>query len=430
MKKVLIISYYWPPAGGISVLRTLKFVKYLRNFGWEPIVYAPSNAHYLYYDEKNFKDIPDNVKIIRRKIIEPFSLFKVLTGRKKDDTSNPVYAKEKSHFLDNLFIWIRGNFFIPDARCMWIKPSVKYLSKYLQNNPVDAILTDGPPHTNTVIGMRLAQKFNIPFLADFQDPWTQVDYYKLFKLTKIADKKHKKLEQEVFYTAKKITIASPTWARELEAIGAKDVDVIYYGYDEDAFKDIKPKNDNNSFTIFHGGILGNDRNPEMFFKVLKDLLKDNSILQKKLKIKFAGTIDINVKNEIEKNGLKDYFVDLGTLPRHEVLQLMVDSNLLLLPINKADNAKGRLPGKLYEYLRSFTPVLALGPKGSDVEKILKETKTGILCEYDDYDCIYNFLKKILEEDINFLPQLEAIKSFDVKEQTKKIAGFLDEITKK
>ncbi|MCD6367231.1 MAG: glycosyl transferase family 1, partial [Bacteroidales bacterium] len=246
MKKVLIISYYWPPAGGISVLRTLKFTKYLRKFGWEPIVYAPQNASYLYLDKNNFDDIPENIEIIRRKILEPFNLFRILTGRNKNDTSNPVYATSRKSFLDNFSIWLRGNFFIPDARCLWIKPSVKFLTGYLKENPADAILTDGPPHTNTVIGMRLAQKFNIPFLADFQDPWTQVDYYKMMKIGKRADKKHHRLEQEVFRVAKKITIASPTWAKDLEKIEAKNVDTIYYGYDEEDFKNITNQKGNNT----------------------------------------------------------------------------------------------------------------------------------------------------------------------------------------
>lgn len=429
MKKVLIISYYWPPAGGISVLRTLKFVKYLQNFGWLPIVYAPKNANYPYLDENNFKDIPNNIVTLRRKIYEPFGIFKFLTGRKKNDSSNPVYVKSKNSLLDNFSIFLRGNFFIPDARCMWIKPSVKFLSKYLTENPVDAILTDGPPHTNTVIGMKLSEKLNIPWLADFQDPWTQVDYYQMMKIGKRADNKHKMLELHVFNIAKKITIASPTWAKDLMNIGAKNVDTIYYGYDEDDFVNLKLEKKSEDFIIVHAGILGIDRNPDTFLKVLSSIKKENPEFAKLLKIKFAGIVDYTIKERIKELNLNDNFEELGNIPRQKALQLMTSAKLLLLPVNKAMNANGRLPGKIYEYLRTYNPILALGNKKSDVDTILNESKTGNLFTYDDFQGIKKFVLDIFLSKINSQINKEFIKRFSSEIQTKQIAEYLNEITK-
>jgi len=429
MKKVLIISYYWPPAGGISVLRTLKFVKFLRNFGWEPIVYVPSNATYPYLDQNNFKDIPADIEIISRPISEPFKLFKIITKRGKNGSINPVYATDKRHFLDKISIWIRGNFFIPDARCLWIEPSVRFLSDYLKENKIDAILTDGPPHTNTVIGTRLAQKFKTPFLSDFQDPWSQVDYLSLFPLTTWAKNKHLKLEQEVFKTASKITIASPTWADDLQKIGAPKPEVIYYGYDEDDFDGILREPNPNYISIVHTGILGVDRNPEVFFKAISDIIKEDPSLKKKIILNFAGIIDIQVLNSISQFNLNENLNNLGTIPRQQALKLMIDSDLLLLPINKAKNAAGRLPGKLYEYLRASQPILALGPNGSDVQKIISETNSGISINYDDYISIKLFLEKIIYKNYKIMTDNEKIKSFEVREQTKAIASILDQITK-
>ena len=152
-KKVLIITYNWPPAGGITVLRCLKIAKYLRYFGWEPVIYTADNAQYPYLDNSNEKDIPDGITIIKKPIIEPFGLFQKLSGRKKNvPVNNIIHVREKKSLLDNLGIYVRGNYFVPDARFLWIKPSVKFLKTYLEQNPVDAIFTDGPPHTNTVIG--------------------------------------------------------------------------------------------------------------------------------------------------------------------------------------------------------------------------------------------------------------------------------------
>ncbi len=427
-KRVLIISYYWPPAGGISPLRIVKFVKYLRNFGWEPVVCVPKKADYLYFDDTYFKDIPDDITVLKKSIIEPFKLFKIVSGRKKEDTNNPLYGNNtKKSKIDNFAIWVRGNFFIPDARALWIKPTVRFLSKYIQQNHIDAILTDGPPHTNTVIGMRLAQKFNIPWLADFQDPWTQVDYYKLFKIGKLADRKHKKLEQEVFKTADKITIASPTWAKDLESIGAKNVDVIYYGYDEDDFKDID-ETETDDFIISHAGILGEDRNPETLFKVLRDIAQENPQFREKLKIMFAGPVDIPVKETIQKYNLTEHYVELGNIPRKKVLELNAMSKILLLPINKAENAKGRLPGKLYEYLRSRTPIISFGKLDGDAAKIIADSKAGITVKYDDYQDIKTFINNVFYNKVKFEPQ--NIEQFSNENQTKKIAEFLDKITQK
>ena len=428
-KKVLIVSYYWPPAGGISPLRILKFVKYLRDFGWEPVVCVPQKADYLYYDETLVKDIPEDLEIHKTKIIEPFGIYRFLSGRGKKATNNPVYGNNaRRNLIDELAIWIRGNFFIPDARALWIKPTVKYLSNYLKSTQIDAILTDGPPHTNTVIGMRLAQKFSIPWLADFQDPWTQVDYYEKFKLTKWADRKHKQLEQEVFRTADKITIASPSWARDLESIGAKNVDVIYYGYDEDDFKNIVPRKNEKEFVISHTGILGEDRNPEILFEALKELAESDVNFKKKLKIKFAGPVDIAVKQSIQNKGLRAHYEELGNISRPQALQLNADADLLLLPVNKAPNAKGRLPGKLYEYLRIGKPILALGPQNSDVADILEDTRAGIIFPYEQKEKIKQFIADVFYNRINFNPR--NIEKFSNRNQTQKLAEFLNQIAGK
>ncbi len=432
LKKVLIITYYWPPSGAIGVHRCLKFAKYLRDFGWEPIVYTAKDAQYPYLDDSNFKHIPEGIEILKQKAKDPFNLFKIVSGRRKDTVvSNPVHVREKKHkLIDKIAIWIRGNFFIPDARSLWIKPSVKYLSEYLKTNKIDAIISDGPPHTNTVIAYKLSEKFKIPWIADFQDPWTQVDYYKLFNISKFAHKKHVKLEQKAFAISKKITIASPSWKIDLESIGAKNVDVIFWGYDEDDFRDLK-KNQTDKFVISHAGLLGFDRNPEVFFKVLKDLKSEITGFSDNLQIQLAGSVDYSVKESLIKENLEENTLFLGNIPRDKALKLTVDSDLLLLPLNIAENAMGRIPGKLFEQIRSNNPILCLGPKGSDVEKIITETKTGNSFEYSDYHGIKGFVKQVWlagKTEFNTV-EPEIIKDYSVKKQVKKISEYLNEITK-
>ncbi|MGB3589647.1 MAG: hypothetical protein WBA23_24080, partial [Tunicatimonas sp.] len=303
MKRVLIISYYWPPAGGISVHRSLKFAKYLPQFGWEPIIYTAKNAQYPYLDQSNFKDIHENTTVVKHPIIEPFGLFKLISGRKKDESlNNIVHVRDRKHrWIDDVGIWVRGNFFIPDARSLWVRPSVKFLTKYVQENPVDAIFSDGPPHTNTRIATLLHQKTGIPFLADFQDPWTQVDYYPLMKLTSWADQKHQKMEQEAFQAASKITIASPRWKKDLESLGAENVDVLYWGYDEDDFKKLDYTLDSH-FSITHAGLIGFDRLPKVFFQALAELCDELKDFAKYLRIQLVGQIDYSVVESYQHFG--------------------------------------------------------------------------------------------------------------------------------
>lgn len=432
-KKLLIITYYWPPAGGITVLRCLKLAKYIRKFGWEPIIYTVSNPSYQFTDASNDKDIPENIQILKGKILDPTEIFKRISGRKKSEALVNItnITDRRNSIIDKIGIWIRGNFFIPDARRLWIKPSVKYLSEYLQEHPVDAIFTDGPPHTNTVIGLRLAARFNIPWLADFQDPWTQVDYYKQMMVGKRAHRIHSRLEQEVFKTADKITIASPTWKKELESIGAKDVSVFYYGFDEEEFKTYAKK-ENPVFKIFHGGLLGDDRNPEILFEVISDIIREDPSRKKRISIELAGQIDHKVKNSISYYALDENTKYLGQLTRLQVFKNYEDSALLLLPINKADNAAGRMPGKLYEYLRAQTSILVFGPENGDVKNIVESKQLGRSFPYDVEKSILKeyILYLLRQHDNNKITALNVdVSEFSNEEQTRKIAQYLDDITR-
>ncbi len=440
-KKVLIITYYWPPSGGIGVHRCLKFAKYLWEFGWEPVIFTAKNAQYPVFDESNYKHVKPGTEVHRIPIFEPFSLFKKVSGRKQDDSPNPVYVRDrKRSWIDEFSIWIRGNLFIPDARAFWIKPAVRAISRYLdQHGNIDAIFSDGPPHTNTRIAYHVSKKFNIPWLADFQDPWTQVDYYKLLKISGVADRIHRKMEQGVFRLANKITIASPSWAEDLQKIGAKDVDVLYYGYDEEDFSGSGPSQTElkkikvlrNKFVINHAGLLGLDRFPEEFLRVLSDLANEIKGFRDDLLLFFPGEVDYSIKKFIEKLDLSENAIYPGHISKNLAIESMKISGLLLLPLNKAENVKGRLPGKVYEYMRSYTPVLALGPEDSDVNTILRDTGTGSCINYHDADKIRTYVLNVYnsylkEEKITGFSE-QKIQEYDVRNQTRKLADYLNGI---
>lgn len=431
-KKVLVITYYWPPAGGIGVLRCLKFVKHLREFGWEPIVYVPQKAQYPSFDDWNVKDIPKNLTILQHPILEPFNLFKILSGRGKESAiTNPIFVRDrKKKFFDTIAIWIRGNFFIPDARSLWIKPSVRFLSKYIDHNGIHAIFSDGPPHTNTVIACNLSQKFDIPWLADFQDPWSQVDYYEHLKLTRWADRKHKRMEQEVFRIAKKITIVSPSWKKNIEMIGAQNVEVLYWGYDDDDFTNLTLIEEN-KFVITHNGLLGLDRDPETFFKVIKKMVLNDKDFKSKLCIKLIGMVDYGVVDVINKLNLNKFVILTGNVPRSQSINHLFNSNILLLLLNKAKNSRGRIPGKLFEYLRINKPILCLGQTDSDSANLVIRTERGEVYEYDDAHGIENCIKSIFSNyrEKKFEPSSVNISQYSVKNQTRILSTYLNEISK-
>lgn len=430
-KRVLVISYYWPPAGGISLHRCLKFVKYLHCYDWEPVVCTAENPFYFVYDENNFKDIPDGTEIIKIKFWEPHRIFKRFAGLKNEKRFPDLFIEEvKTNFIIKLGLWIRGNFFIPDARVFWINRAIKQLSKYLKDNPVDAIFSNGPPHSAHMIAYKLKRKFNIPWLADFQDPWTQADYFERLTLNPLSKKIHEKMERRIFNYADKITICSASWKKDLEMLGAKNVGVIFWGYDEDDFKNISTTVPS-KFTLSHFGRFGKDRNPNTLWKVLADISSVNPQFKKDLEIEIVGSIGYTVINSIKGNGLNDNLITREHIPRNDALEQMKSACVLLLVLNKSTYINGRLPGKLFEYLAIKRPILVIGPEESDATKIISQTKAGYVCNTNDYKKMYDVILNMYERFLrNELKDNSCnIDLYSNKRTTGELAGYLNSIVR-
>ena len=193
MKRVLIITYYWPPSGGSGVQRWLKMSKYLPENGWQPVIYTPEDGEFPIIDTSLEKDVCPEAEVVKRPIVEPYTLYKRFVGMRAEEKVKVGFTDESGKqkgWKARLSMWIRGNLFIPDARCWWIRPSVRFLLKYLKDNPVDAIISTGPPHSMHLIALRLKAKLGLPWIADFRDPWTDIDFYNELRLTQWADCKH------------------------------------------------------------------------------------------------------------------------------------------------------------------------------------------------------------------------------------------------
>jgi len=383
-KKVLIITYYWPPSGGAGVQRWLKFVKYLRQFGWDPIVYTPKNNEIPVYDASLEKDIPDDITVLKKNIREPYAIYKRFIGAKKGEKFNVggFISESKNYGLkDKISTFIRGNFFIPDARKFWIRPSVRFLSRYFKNNAPDLLITTGPPHSMHLIGLQLRKKLQIPWIADFRDPWTRFYQYRDMLISKWADKQHKSLEKKVLQTADRVITVGWTIKGELENLGADKPLVITNGYDEQDFDHV-PAFNNPHFSIVHTGNISRSKNTLIFWKAIAELVQENESFSHDLEIRLAGKLDYTVHHAISDLHLESFVKKLGYQDHNEAIKEQKNATILLLMTSNTPYSQGAIPGRLFEYLAAHRPILAIANPNSDMAKIIHETQAGEVINYD------------------------------------------------
>ena len=435
MKRLLIITYYWPPAGGSGVQRWLKFVKYLAKNNFHCIVYTPENPEMPVIDNSLLKDLPDeNLQVLKTKIFEPYTAYKVLTGKSKKEKITVSFLKEhssKTSFAEKLSKWIRGNCFIPDAKMFWIKPSVRFLSNYLKHHQVDLIISTGPPHSMHLIALHLKNKFpNIPWIADFRDPWTNIDFLNDLYLTHCAKKKHQYLEKKVVQTADAVISISPTLTKELQLLDNCHSEKFYTltnGFDVDDYKYLQQNmNDNSeSFILTYAGLIPPNRNPKVLWQALYLLAKENK-LPTHFKVQLIGKVDASVKESIQPLNIEQYIEFIDYLPHSDVLIKEDQANALLLIINEAPNSKGILTGKIFEYLALQKPILAIAPKDGDAAKIIYQTKAGIVVEHHQVNEMKNALLQLIEGKIS-PPSKSNVLQYSRENLTKQLIEIINKL---
>lgn len=434
MKRVLIITYYWPPSGGSGVQRWLKMSKYLPEYGWQPVIYTTENAEYPIIDPSLEKDVAPETEVIRRPIIEPYTFYKKFLGLKKEETVKMGFIQEKEKkkgWKESLSLWVRGNLFIPDARRWWVKPSVKYLKAYLKDHPVDAIISTGPPHSMHLIAMKLKEALGIPWIADFRDPWTEIDYYDDLHLTRRSDRKHHRLEHDVLTRADKVVTVSPNWASRLDRLGATDAMAIYNGFDRD---DIKQQISQlpDEFTMTYIGVLSKAQNPENLWKALGELIEEDANFNKLFRMILIGQIDSSAMKSIQENGLSKHVTFKPYIPHNQVGQTQKNSTLLLLLLlpDTEIRAKGLLTGKMFEYLASGRPILCIGPEDGDAANILSHTKAGVTVGFENKGKMKTVIKDLYQQYlVNGLPSNESqeIEKYSRKALAEEYAALLNKL---
>lgn len=425
--KILVVTYYWPPAGGPGVQRWLKFVKYLPDFGFQPIVYVPENPTYPIVDEALLSEVSSQAIIIRNKIIEPYQWASFLSKNKtKKISSGIIPNKRKQSVLEQFLLWIRGNIFIPDARVLWVKPSVKFLEKYILENEISTIITTGPPHSLHLIGLELKKKLNVNWVADFRDPWTTIGYHKALKLSVFAANKHKELESKVLNSADLILVTSPTTRAEFKQISTKRIEVITNGYDvENVGNQVLDK----KFSLAHIGSFLTERNPRILWESISELIRENPVFASHFQLKLIGAVSQEVLYAIDSFQLQNHVLNIGYVSHGEAIVQQKKSQILLLIEINSEDTKSIIPGKLFEYMVSERPIIGIGPKGSDFAQIITDTNTGIFVDYLEKDklksIIFAYFCQFL--DGNLKSHAVGLQKFSRRNLTEKLANLLNGI---
>ncbi len=423
MEKVLIITYYWPPAGGSGVQRWLKFSKYLPENGWKPYIFTPDSPSFEIKDEDLLSDIHPETEVWKTPIWEPYKIKDKLLG--KSESSNTGIIQDKTSTKNKMLNWIRGNVFVPDPKVFWVKPSIKLLTKKIKKEGITHIISTGPPHSMHLIALGLKKKnVDLKWVADFRDPWSELDLLEEFHLTKKSKQKYRDLEKEVLVNADVTLTVSESWVESFKDLGSSYVRLITNGFDEDDFNVKKIEND--KFIIGHFGLLNHLRNPRNLWKTLNDLCDENPDFNEKLEIRLSGNIDTEVLQNITQYfHLKNKIKVLGYLSHKDVLKQYNSSSVLLLLLFNSESGKGNYPGKIFEYFAAKRSILAFGPEDSDTEKLIQKTKTGVFFTYDEIELKKEILN-LFHNDINTISS-NKIEGFSRKKLTKDLSKLLNNI---
>ena len=424
-KRVLIITYYWPPSGGSGVQRWLKFAKYLPEAGWEPVIFTPENPDFDLQDETLLKEISPDLEVIRFPIWEPYQLFAKV---KKQGKSHPgrILEQPKKGFLEKIAIWLRANLLVPDPRIFWVKPSVQFLSQLLKEGQFQAIITTGPPHSLHLIGQQLKQKHGIPWLADFRDPWSQWEFLDTLPMLSFIRRRHEALERRVLQQADVVVTISPTFQRDLERLSGRKIDLVTNGYDPaDIPQDFTPRpKAANRLHLVYTGIIDAIRNPLPLMKALKS---EFEAAGEEVSWTFVGKVSEQVQEQVQSDPwLQSHIHFAGYVSHQEIFDFYAKADALVLILTDTKNAKGNIPGKLFEYLATGLPVLALGDPQGDSSEILSQAGAGAVLSHGDPPAMRQALRR-LYQTAGAQQAVGSLDAYSRKTGSKQVAELLDRV---
>ncbi len=431
-KKVLIISYYWPPAGGPGVQRVVNFVKYLPQNGWVPMILTVRDGEYPALDYTLEGLIADNTVVIKTRSIEPFSLYKRLMGKKKEHKIDTYILNQNSKgWLSKITKWVRLNIFIPDARIGWYPFAVVKGKKIMRQEGIDLIYTCSPPHSVQLIGMALSRKYKVPWVADFRDPWSALVAYQGQHRSALTRKIDLWFEKRVLRCASRIVVTCHGLKRALEVdriVASHKTMVITNGYDPETKALSESRKNDASFVIFYGGNLSDVRLPGPLLDAMEAVMVTGT--SRNVVLRIAGSVGRVFWNLVKSKGLEDQIQYIGYVSHEEVLRQHAMSDMLLQVVDNVPSNHLFVSGKLFDYLGSKIPILAIGPKEGEVHQIIKETDSGFFFGYDEGQELTQMLTMVLNDQMDITKKFtfNNIEQYSRSKLTQKLAGVFDALT--
>jgi len=432
VKKVLIVTYYFPPSGGPGVQRVVKFVKYLPEFGWQPVVLTVQDADFPARDESLLAEIPQHAAVYRTKIFEPYRLYRTLTGKPADaavDVENIPQANRKRSVAESIAEFVRATFFIPDARIGWYPYAVPAGLEIIRREKIDAIYSSSPPYTTAVIARKLHRSTKLPWIAGFRDPWT--GFLSTPERWWIPRRVDRRLEASVFEDA---DIIEAAWkgilkdiADKMPRINRQKLAYLPNGFDADDYPKLDLRR-NERFTVSYTGSMYGKRNPKTFLQALEELVAERKVDAARIRLKFIGRLGTEVQEMLRASSLRDSIEIIPYLPHSDSVKELLQSDALLLVVDEAAGSEGIVPGKVFEYIGAQRPIIALAPEGA-IAELMRETRSGFTAPNQDVpaiksafvECYLNFLY----DRSKFQPDREAVKRYDRREITRQLAALLD-----
>ena len=411
MKKVLIISYYRPPAGGPGVQRVLKFAKYLPRFGWQPIVLTVEGGEYPAFDLSMEKEIPQSCKVYRVRAFEPGRLYRQFVGLKKGDKIPVAVLTEKKPGWKKRFAnWVRLNLFLPDAKILWKYRAVQEGKRIIAREKPNVLFSSSPPPTVHLIAKALARHAGLKWVADFRDPWTNIYHYSELNKSQLAKKMDQHLEYSVLKNATKITFVNQGFFNYSEQ---SNMHLLPNGFDPEDVDDHSENDSNDKFTIRYVGSLKPRQYVDSFFTVLKNLSLEKKFFRT-IRLEFIGNVYPEVRQAIADKNISLEINFLGYLEHDKALKYVMHADLLLLVIGPSAIADKLFSGKIFEYIMARKPILAYGPIHGAASVLLSSTHTGKMYDYKDYEGPENYIV----EHYNRWQSKDAYSDYDQKEIAK------------
>ena len=419
MKKVLIITYYWPPSGGPGGQRVLKFCKYLPKYGWQPVILTVKDGEYPARDETLLSESID-METHLSDAFSFYSIFNWITGNNSVPTHQLSKSKDDTLFT-KLARWIRYNLVIPDGRIGWYSGAVKKGKKLLDNQNFDLIFSSGPPHSVHLIGRKLAKVSHVKWVADFRDPWTDRFYYLENPRNSLTTWIDGLLEKKVLNDCNGLITVSTGFESLLNdrlPIKSKST-VIYNGFDQDDFsRKSKERKSRDQIVISHTGSLSMSQNPLGLFESVKD--HNDSSSGSKITIQLVGSVHPNILDTIQRLNIQQYVSILSYQPHQKAIQILVDSDFIFLVVPNQDKNKGIIPGKIFEYFKCQSEIILIGNERSEAALLSKELGYQNIFEINEK---FDFNNLTINQSLD----QESTSKFERKNLTASLAQVFDEI---